>query len=136
MDEGASDQYKIFKAMERRIKERFSRRVEFLSHFIAFVLIMPAIWVVIKTWMPALAFWDIALIAITAGWTVGLLIHFVQVVAKELEDRAVASEMERLGLLQYEKFKRDGTVPERLVRLTDDGEIVELEYEDQEAHYG
>jgi hypothetical protein len=142
MDENSSEQIQIFRELEKRIKQRYGRRTEFLSHLIAFVIGIPVMWLIILTWLPDLAFWDIVGAIVTGGWTMGFLIHLVQVLGQEMEDRAITNEMERLGLLAASKRKRDNEQQngaERLVRLSDDGEIIDLEldvHEERESHYG
>jgi hypothetical protein len=133
VDEISSEQLQIFQAMEARIKRRYARRIEFISHAIAFVILVPIIWLVILNWLPDYPFWKIVGAISTGGWAVGFLIHLVQVIGQEMEDRAIMGEMERLGMLGSYKRKRDEqSPPERLVRLSDDGEIIDLGLEMEE----
>ena len=118
---GDSDSnYQIYTAIEHRIKQRYGRRVELVSHAIAYFLGLTIVWLFI---VPEFGdFWTKMAAAGSLGWTIGFLIHALQVVAKELEERAIVREMERLGLYSEQKAKRRHADTSRL-QLTDDGEL-------------
>lgn len=118
MDEMNSD-YQIYKAIERRIKKRYDRRVELASHAIAYFVGLTILWIfVVPEFSDSWTKW--AAVG-SLGWTIGFLIHALQIAAKELEERAVIREMEILGLYS-EKAKRGYDEASRL-HLTDDGEL-------------
>jgi hypothetical protein len=112
--------YQIYMAIERRIKQRYDRRVELASHAIAYFLGLTILWLFI---VPEFSDGWTKIAAVgSLGWTIGFLIHALQIAAKELEERAVIREMERLGLYSEQKAKRwhdDATH----LQLTDDGEL-------------
>ena len=119
MDEINSD-YQIYRAIERRIKKRYDRRVELVSHAIAYFLGLTILWLLI---VPEFGdFWTKMAAIGSLGWTIGFLIHALQVAAKELEERAVIREMERLGLYSERKAKRWHDDSHGL-HLSDDGEL-------------
>jgi hypothetical protein len=76
----------------------------------------------------------------TIGWTMGILIHLVQFAFDEWGERAVDAELERVGLVAYQRRKAKRAAAdedERLMRLGEDGELVEIEdhYDHEEDHF-
>jgi hypothetical protein len=126
----------IYNDIKHRVKKLYDKRKEVASHFIPFVFFMIFVWFV---WLsPAELIdrsgWGIIMGLVSAGWTAGLLVHIVQWLFEEFEERAVRRELERSGIGGYtrmlqEKAKRG----ERLVRLSDDGELEDVTFYDDEA---
>lgn len=119
----------IYNDIRQRVKKRYDKRKEFFGHFVSFLLVNGFLWTVL---LPIQdfgdGFWGVFGAVVTVGWTVGLFVHMLDWVSEEMVDRAVEQEMERAGfhsIYQYEKAKRD----ERLVRLSDDGELVDYDEE-------
>lgn len=122
-------QKEIYKAITKRVKKRFDRRKEFFSHLVGYSVTMAFIW---GAWLNLSQFGEgisgIAAALVTVGWTIGIFIHGTQWYFSELEDRALERELERAGLYSG-KLKND----ERLVRLSDDGELLDLFDEEDTA---
>lgn len=120
----------IYNDIRKRVKKRYDKRKEFFGHFISYLLVNSFLWTAFfapNEFGSGLGGGVGALV--TVGWTVGLFVHMLDWLSEEMVERAVEREMERAGftsLYQYEKAKRD----ERLVRLSDDGEL--LDYDDEE----
>lgn len=123
---------RVYEDIRKRIKKRYDKRKEFFGHFLSYLFVNAMIWLVLLE--PSQfgdGVWGIGGALVTVGWTIGIFFHAADWLSEELVEQAVEREMERAGyrsVYQYEKAKRD----ERLVRLSDDGEIVDYE-EDYEA---
>jgi hypothetical protein len=126
----------IYDDIRVRVNSRYASRANFAGHLVAF-LATAAITVTFAVLGIVPGFFTWLAPFFLAAWFIGISIHAVNWLLTELRERAIQKELERAGIGYYtrmlyergmlEKQKRDG---ERLVRLTDDGEIVDL-YEDE-----
>lgn len=115
--------------IRKRIKRRYDNRAEFLSHLVGFLVTMIIVW---SIWIPQGTWQTLAEIG-SAGWFMGLVIHFIQYLTKEMQERAIEREIERerawrSGFASEPDMKRKR---DRLT-LTEDGEVLEV-IEDDEA---
>lgn len=130
--------WRIYEDTKRRIKKRYNQRAEVISHAIAFAISIPALWFVLlgTSWFSGDTWESIAALG-SIGWLIGLSIHLSQHMIYEMRERAINRELDRLGMFDAtEKAKRDSAPPERLVRLSDDGEIIDLYNEDDRRDAG
>lgn len=131
------ERHTIYQDVRQRVHQRFERRKEFFSHMVAYIVTMVGFWLF---WHPV-AFgdggWGVAAALATIGWTMGILIHLVQFSFDELGERAIDAELERVGLIAYQKgkIKRAGDDDERFMRLGEDGELVEMADHDEADHF-
>ena len=132
------ERHTIYQDVRQRVHKRFERRKEFFSHLVGYVVSIIGFWLF---WNP-IAFgdggWGIAAALATLGWTIGILIHMVQFAFDEWGERAIDAELERVGLTTYQqrKSKRaEDQEDERLMRLGEDGELVEMQDDYQEDHF-
>lgn len=118
-----------YSEIRKRITNRYNNRAEFFSHLVAFVVTNGLLWFLLQphgTWF--------TIAAIFSGmWGMGLVIHFVQYLMKEAQERAIEREIERerawrrgSGELQEGEIKRKR---DRLT-LNHDGELMEIVEED------
>ncbi len=128
---------RIYQRIEKQMRQRFDCRAEYFSHMAAFVVaILAGLWLNAQSWMPS---WGSSLvIIIILLWGIGVAVHSIQYVFSEMKNRAIARELERSGIsdaLHAYKYKRE----ERLVRLDDEGELVDIDpfdtEDDEAAHY-
>lgn len=125
---------RIYDRIEKQMRQRFDTRAEYFSHMAAFVVaIVAGMWMYGQSWMPG---WGGSLIIfVLLCWFIGVAVHTIQYIFSEMKNRAIARELERSGVsnaLHDYKFKRE----ERLVRLDDEGELVDIDpfdTEDDEA---
>lgn len=124
----------IYNRIEKQIQKRFDTRAEYYSHLTAFVVaVLVVLWLNSQSWMPG---WgaSLAIFSILC-WGIGMAVHTIQYIFSEMKHRAIHQEMARSGIhdaLHSYKSKRE----ERLVRLNDEGELVDIdpfEDEDDEA---
>ncbi len=119
---------KIYEDIINRVKKRYDRRKEYFSHAVAYLAAMGMMWFV---WLDPSDFmkgFGVLGAIITVPWTIGILIHSVQWLFDELQERAVNVQLARAGInTAYVKAKRE----ERLVRLSDDGELIDFKIEDE-----
>ena len=115
--------------IRRRVKRRYDNHAEFLSHLVAFVVTMVAVW---WLWQPQGVLGTVAQLG-SAGWFMGIVIHFIQYLTKIMQERAIEREIER------ERAWRSGYVAEPDMKrkrdrltLTEDGELMEV-IEDDDA---
>jgi hypothetical protein len=119
-----------FDEIRKRIEKRYDQRAEMLSHTIAFVVVNGFVW---GAWLltdPLARMTAVIPAALTILWFVGFAIHGVQYLTAEARERAIEQALEREREWYYQgehKAKRD-----RLTRLTDDGELVEVVEDEEE----
>ena len=127
------DQMTIYEEIKEQVRQRFERRTQLagnLMGLIGYVIVAPFLF----QYESGLFSTQVGFI-IGALWLGGLLIHAVNVAFAEMRDRALQNELERVGLLpartREEKAKHDEqyTGGERLVRLTDEGELIDVAYD-------
>jgi len=135
------DQLAIYKDIKKRVHQRFEWRTQFAGHLIAFLAFVVASPFVFNQYSGIFQFETAFLVG--ALWFGGLMIHAVNVAFAELRDRALQNELEKAGIfpgmIRDEKAKHDNqyTGEERLVRLTEDGELIDADdyaYEDNRQH--
>lgn len=119
--------------IRRRVKRRYDNHAEFLSHLVAFVVTMFAIWAL---WHPEGTLGTFIQLG-SAGWFMGLVIHFIQYLTKIMQERAIDREIER------ERAWRSGFAGEPDVKrkrdrltLSDDGEVLEVIEDDEPVYAG
>lgn len=134
MDENeysAEETYEIYEDIKKRINDRFEVRTQLAGNLAGFVgasvvLLFLDNGSVLPSWLDSLLPYIMGL------WLIGLFVHFANWLLSELRERALRNEIERSGIGLYqrrlaEKRKREAEESgERLVRLTDDGEIVDF----------
>lgn len=117
--------------IRKRVKRRYDNRAEFLSHLVAFIIVNGLGWWFIVRPMGGIVF---TLAALVSGlWGLGVVIHGIQFLTKELQERAIEREIGRerewrSGFASEPDMKRKR---DRLT-LSDDGEVLEV-IEDDEA---
>jgi hypothetical protein len=124
-----------YDAIRRRVQERLNKRKEFIAHFAAYIMTNLTLWILYFLVEPN-TLWILIPIMSTLGWGIGLVIHGSVVFfesggmdawqEREMQ-KEIARERMRRGLPpedgeSWEKPKRD-----RIMRLTDDGELIEDE---------
>lgn len=120
--EPESDAIYIYKDIRRRIRQRYNQRKEFAMHFVGWFVLCVIIGPVYGAYN---AGW---VLVIAVLWTVAMLVHGVETLFNEWSERAIDRQLERSGLSAImEKAKRDEEPPMRLVTLTEDGELNELD---------
>src|SRR5262245_5878066 len=132
--ESAQEDDSVEAQIRRRVEKRLKQRDAFIRHLVSFIAVnamLWAIWAVTSGGFP----WPIF---VTLGWGIGLVSDGLQVyqnstrVAIRREEgiqREIELEKQRLGLAdEYEKPKR-----ERTMRLSDDGELVPSEEDDDDG---
>ncbi|MCA0456810.1 MAG: 2TM domain-containing protein [Chloroflexi bacterium] len=114
-----------YEEIRERISRRYNNRAEFLSHLVAYAAINGFIWGVLG---PSGIYFTLA--AILSGlWGTGLVIHGVQFVLKEAQERAIEREIERERAWRRNMDQvPDGEIKRKRDRLTlnDDGELLEI----------
>lgn len=123
----------LYGEIARRVENRYGRRAEILTHVIVYLFAMAVFWLLLydSSWFSAGGALDTIAMALSVLWTMGLMIHFIQWVFNELRDRAIQRELERAGLVTgYRQLMQKAKRDERLVRLSDDGELVDIDSDD------
>jgi hypothetical protein len=111
--------------IRKRITNRYNNRAEFFSHLVAFGVVNGILWLLLQ---PEGTWFTIA--GIFSGlWFMGLVIHFIQYLMKEAQERAIEREIQRerewrLGTREI----LDGEIKRKRDRLTlnHDGELMEI----------
>ena len=111
--------------IRKRITNRYNNRAEFFSHLVAYIVVNGLAWFLLQpegTWFTIAAF-------ISGLWGMGLVIHFIQYLMKEAQERAIEREIQRerewrrgSGEMQEGEIKRKR---DRLT-LNHDGELMEI----------
>jgi hypothetical protein len=129
----------IYEDVKKRVYERYEMRTSFAGNLAGFAGTVFVTYVfaqmnILPGFLHNILPW------IMGFWLIGLSVHSVNWLLYELRERAVRREIDRIGLGWYDrrlmaKRKRMSDEPEeRLVRLSDDGEIIDL-YHDEYADY-
>jgi len=112
----------IYQEIKQRIDALYRNRTQYFGHLTAFLILNIGGWVLISGSDASMGFFAFLSIA----WLTGLGVHTINFAMTELRERALREELDRAGYYQRAgKAKRD----ERLVRLSDDGEIVDVDGE-------
>lgn len=105
----------LYKEIRQQVQERYEARSQFLGHAVAFFVVVTFAYpTVFGRSFPSL---------FLGLWSLGLSIHAVNWVLYELRERAIQREFNRIMEQRGGKVKLD----QRLVRLSNDGELIELE---------
>ena len=111
--------------IRKRITNRYNNRAEFLSHLVSFMVANGIVWGLLS---PSGMWFTVA--AIVMGlWGMGLVIHFVQYVMKEAQERAIEREIERERAWRRNTGEmHEGEIKRKRDRLTlnHDGELMEI----------
>jgi hypothetical protein len=113
--------------IRRRIEKRFKQRSEYFSHLAAFVPINTIGWLIFPQWNNI---FSIICAGISVMWTIAFIIDTVQFIMSELQERTIQREIERERMLRYGVGEISDKTKNRLMRLTDDGEI--MDFDDEE----
>jgi len=115
--------------IRKRITSRYNNRAEFFSHLVAFVVANVVIWSLLDpqgTWF--------TIVGIFSGlWFMGLVIHFIQYMMKEAQERAIEKEIERERAWRRSTGEMpEGEIKRKRDRLTlnHDGELMEIVEDD------
>jgi hypothetical protein len=125
----------IYDDIKKRVHERFERRSHFVGNLAGFAGTVFVVYVlgqmnVLPNWITSILPW------VMGAWLIGLSVETAKWLMYELRERAVRREIERagLGLVQHRLISKRKRIvdepPERLVRLSDDGEIIDLYHDD------
>src|SRR5260221_7855796 len=124
-----------YDAMRRRVDERMNKRNEFIAHLSAYIITNLVVWIAYFLISPA-GLWVLIPILTAVGWGIGIVIHGAIVFFEAggmdaMHARMMKQEINRERMQRglppvddesLEKPKRD-----RIMRLSDDGELVEEE---------
>jgi hypothetical protein len=126
--------------IRRRVEKRFDQRAEFFSHLIAYVVVNGFGWGLLAPKLEISPFFTTIGMGITLLWGMGVAIHGVMYLFEEGKERAIQREIERERELRYgpggagagnpQKFKNNSR--DRIMRLSNDGELIADEYEDDD----
>jgi len=118
--------------IRQRITKRYENRSEFYGHLAGFIVFNAILWFGLN---PSGFGYTVAML-ITGGWGLGLAVHFINFVMKEARENAIEKAIERerewRGYAPESEMKRKR---DRLTRLTDDGELVEIVEDDEDSQY-
>lgn len=124
--------------IRQRITKRYENRTQFYGHLIGFIAVNGFLWGVLQ---PS-GFGSTLSILITGGWTLGILIHFVNFLFTESRENAIEKAIERerqwrgergdVVVVPEAEMKRKR---ERLSDLADDGELIEIVEDEEEQRY-
>jgi hypothetical protein len=134
----SSDADKLYKEIRRRVIARYEKRKDFWGMTLTIVLLSVIIWGFWLDFSSVSGLFEQGVRLFWFGCLLAAVINTVEYVFFELRERAVDREMERVGLRRYYieladdpgmKRKNDpGDTPlERLVALSEDGELIPLD---------
>ncbi|MEP6984632.1 MAG: 2TM domain-containing protein [Chloroflexota bacterium] len=115
--------------IRKRITNRYNNRAEFFSHLVAFLVVNGLIWLLLDpqgTWFTVAG-------VFSGLWGMGLVIHFIQYLMKEAQERAIEKEIERERAWRRNiPEMAEGEIKRKRDRLTlnHDGELMEIVEED------
>ena len=136
-DYSSEDMRMIYEDVRARINARYALRTTYAGHLVAFLVTTMIIFLFAR-WGALPGFLENLILYGIAAWFIGICIHTVNWLLTELRERSLQRELERFGFASYDRYllgkqKRGNLHQERLVRLTDDGEITDY-YEDDRMH--
>ena len=118
-----------YEEIRKRITNRYNNRAEFFSHLVAYLVVNGVLWMFLQ---PSGTWFTIA--GIFSGlWGMGVVIHFIQYVMKEAQERAIEREIERERAWRRGSGElQDGEMKRKRDRLTlnHDGELMEIVEDD------
>ena len=142
-----------YEAVRRRAEKRTNEKIEFYIHISVYIIVNLVLWALGLALGSVLGLgtWGIFIpLLVTLGWGIGAAIHGAKVYLEgglkdRMRDQAIRREMElerlRLGIneenedsdeeLVLQKPKRRNK--DRVVRLGDDGELVDAESDEEQA---
>jgi hypothetical protein len=132
MPQNNAETERIYRDIRHHITKRYDKRKEFAMHAAAYVLSLLFFWAIALAFeLPAQGeFWQgvtiIGALA-TAGWTIGIVVHFFDYWFSEQREKAIERELRAVEILGGDKRKN-----ERLVRLDAEGELVDAEPFDED----
>src|SRR5215213_3374088 len=86
-----------YSEIRKRITNRYNNRSEFFSHLVAFLVANGLLWGLLD---PQGTWFTVA--GIFSGlWGMGLVIHFIQYLMKEAQERAIEREIDRERAWRY-----------------------------------
>ncbi|MFN8373594.1 MAG: 2TM domain-containing protein [Anaerolineae bacterium] len=116
--------------IRRRIKRKYDNRTEFIAHLMSYVGASIVLWGVLQ---PQYG-WATLSALIMGCWFIGLLVHAVVFWGKEAQEQAIEHAIERERELRYQRGTDSDIKPKRdRLRLTTDGELLEVVDEDEQA---
>jgi hypothetical protein len=124
-----------YEEIRKRIQKRYDDRAGFFIDLVCFLVFCGGIWVAwFGTWPMESRMTAVIPLVITLGWGVGVLSHMITFVMGEARERAIEEAIER------ERAWRDGSLLEKpkreqRMRLSDEGELVEVVEEDEADNY-
>lgn len=131
--EQAGEASRLYTLIRKNVEKRYEMRTSFFGDLAGFVIMNVLFWLV---WIGPEAvfagsaireYWLASLI--TAVWGLGLAVHFINWFFTELREDEIRREMDRYGLslLAAPPDVREAEKAKRLVRLTEDGELEEID---------
>lgn len=121
----------IYNDIRKRIQKKYDARKEILTHLVAYSFVMFFLWVVIFSPMDLTSgnqFGHIIAKLLTGAWTLGILVHLTQFMLDEQRERAIDRELAQY-MPNAGKLKNE----DAFYRLSDDGEILADDYEDDSS---
>jgi hypothetical protein len=124
---------RLYESIRKSVEKRYEMRTSFFGSLAGFVIVNLLFW---GLWVGPDAGWQVFRVhwmgsLITAGWAIGLTIHCINWVFTEMRENAIRQEMERFGLsyvpYAHDAHESEGEKAKRLVRLTEDGELEEVD---------
>ncbi|MBC8170296.1 MAG: 2TM domain-containing protein [Anaerolineae bacterium] len=115
--------------IRRRIEKRFKQRSEYFSHLVAFMLVNGVGWAIFLQGNNSSS---TVCAGISIIWTIAFIIDTVQFIMSELQERTIQREIERERMLRYGVGEMTEKTKNRLMRLTDDGEIMDFDEEESD----
>lgn len=104
-----------YEEIRQRITRRYNNRAEFWSHVVAYIVSSVIVWRVLS---PVGLFFTIAAV-IMGFWGMGLVIHAVQYLMKEAQERAIERAIDRERSWRWQADETgDGTIKRKRDRLT------------------
>lgn len=123
---------RLYEAIRKNVEKRYEVRTAFFGNLASFLLLnflFWFLWVGPDATLRLSAFqvhWLAAFIS--AGWAIGLAVQFINWIFTEMRENAIRRELERFGIplaLPYDEIAAEKD--KRLVRLTEDGELEEVD---------
>jgi hypothetical protein len=128
-DMGRDTMDQDYAEIRKRITNRYNNRSEFFSHLVAYLVANGLLWFLLQ---PQGTWFTVA--GIFSGlWGMGLVIHFIQYLMKEAQERAIEKEIQREREWRRGSSEmQEGEIKRKRDRLTlnHDGELMEIVEDD------
>lgn len=121
----------LYDRIVKRITKQYERRGEYLGHLVAYTISSIVAWVFLEL-LAIGEGWATAGMIFMGLWTIGIVIHTGEILMTELRERAIRAELSKAGLLHYHDPQVKAKRRERLVTLSDDGELVDYDYDEDD----